>query len=164
MGTTRQDALVQLRCLNWTRTPSQKANRRILAHKAYPEEVERLVREYNQQGQHGKVYALDGKAVRGMRRKDEEGHEYLLFERQFHWWCQVRCRHSSCEIQLGITSLTHQAVSRLQLLHMRRAHWEIETGLHYRRNVTLHEDATRMTVCNTDIVMASFNHLVLALL
>ena len=30
------------------------------------------------QGEHGKVYALDGKAVRGMRKKDEEGNEYLL--------------------------------------------------------------------------------------
>jgi predicted transposase YbfD/YdcC len=36
------------------------------------------VGEYNQGGEHGEVYTLDGKAVRGMRKKDEEGNEYLL--------------------------------------------------------------------------------------
>ena len=34
--------------------------------------------EYNQSGEHGEVYAMDGKAVRGMRKKEEEGSEYLL--------------------------------------------------------------------------------------
>jgi predicted transposase YbfD/YdcC len=48
-------------------------------------------------------------------------------------------------------------------LHIRRSHWGIETGLHYRRDVTLKEDATRMTVGNTGKVMASLNNLVLAL-
>lgn len=47
---------------------------------------------------------------------------------------------------------------------MRRTHWGIETGLHYRRDVTLKEDATRMTVGNTGIIMASINNLVLALI
>ncbi|HXF86348.1 MAG TPA: hypothetical protein VNK49_13265 [Anaerolineales bacterium] len=42
------------------------------------------------------------------------------------------------------------------------AHWEIKTGLHDRRDVTLHEDATRMTVGNTVKVMALLNNLVLA--
>jgi hypothetical protein len=50
-----------------------------MAHVAYPEEIERLVGEYNQAGEHGEVYALDGKAPRGMRKKDdEEKVEYLL--------------------------------------------------------------------------------------
>jgi hypothetical protein len=42
------------------------------------EEVERLVGEYNQHGEHGDVYAIDGKARRGMRKKDEEGQAYGL--------------------------------------------------------------------------------------
>ena len=58
--------------------PSHHTYRRILAYTVYAEEVERLVGEYNQQGEHGQIYAMDGKAVRGMRKKDEEGHEYLL--------------------------------------------------------------------------------------
>jgi len=52
----------------------------------------------------------------------------------------------------------------LRLLHMRRAHWGIETGLHYRRDVTLNEDATRMTTGHMGKVMASLNNLVLALI
>ncbi len=52
--------------------------RRILAQGVYLEEIERVVGEYNQAGEHGEVYALDGKAVRGMRKKDEEGGDYLL--------------------------------------------------------------------------------------
>jgi hypothetical protein len=34
-------------------------------------------------------------------------------------------------------------------------------GLHYRRDVTLKEDATRMTVGNAGKIMASINNLVL---
>ena len=66
--------------------------------------------------------------------------------------------------EFGITSLTRKQASPLRILHIRRAHWGIETGLHYRRDVTLHEDATRMTVGNTGKVMASINNLVLALI
>lgn len=54
--------------------------------------------------------------------------------------------------------------SPLQLLEFRQAHWGIETGLHYRRDVTLKEDATRMTVGKTGSIMASINNLVLALI
>jgi len=39
----------------------------------------------------------------------------------------------------------------------------IETGLNYRRDVTFHEDATRMTIGHTGHVMASINNLVIAL-
>jgi predicted transposase YbfD/YdcC len=294
-----QEELVQLLCLNWRRMPSHHTYRRILAYKVYAEEVERLVREYNQQGAHGKVYALDGKAVRGMRKKGEEGNEYLLsvydveqakvmaqvdvgrkeneitkapkalklveiaqkvvtgdamhtqrglaaqiveaqgdyvfpvkenqpqlykhiqslfapeypkpgfgkiqtdflrtqkvnkghgrietrilttsemlnaysawpglaqvyrLERQFQWRRNARCYRTSGEVEFGITSLTRQEASPLQLLHIRRAHWGIETGLHYRRDFTMKEDATRMTTGDMGKVMASLNNLVLALI
>jgi hypothetical protein len=58
--------------------PSVNTYRRILAEVASQEEVERMVGKYNQEGEHGEVYGMDGKAVRGMRKKDEEGSEYLL--------------------------------------------------------------------------------------
>jgi len=74
----RQAALVTLLHLSRPNLPSHPTYRRILAYKVYAEEVERLVGTYNQQGLHGEVDALDGKAVRGMRKKDEEGHAYLL--------------------------------------------------------------------------------------
>jgi predicted transposase YbfD/YdcC len=295
----RKEELVKHLCLNWSRMPHHNTYRRILAHKVYVEEVERLVGEYNQHGEHGEVYAMDGKARRGMRKKDQEGQEYCLsiydvqqakvmsqvevgrkeneivkapqalklaeisqkvitadamhtqrslatqilgaqgdyvfpvkenqpqlykniqslfapehpkpgfgkiqtdfltaqkvnkghgrielrtittsemlnpyaawpglaqvyrLERQFQWRRNGRTYRSSSEVEFGITSLTRKQVVPEQLLQIRRAHWGIETGLHYRRDVTLKEDATRMTVGNTGKVMASINNLVLALI
>jgi hypothetical protein len=52
----------------------------------------------------------------------------------------------------------------LQVLQNRRERWFIETGLHYRRDVTLHEDATRMTTGDMGAVMAAINNLTLALI
>lgn len=295
----RPEELIKLLCLSRARMPSHHTIRRILAHVVYQEEVERLVGKYNQRGAHGKVYALDGKAVRGMRKKDEEGNEYLLsvydveqakvmaqvevgrkeneitkapkalkmveisqkvitgdamhtqrglatqimeaqgdyvlpvkenqpqlyrniqalfapeypkpgfgkiqtdfltaqkvnkghgrietrimttsemlntytawpglaqvyrLERQFQWRRNGRCYRTSNEMEFGVTSLTRKQASPLQVLNIRRAHWGIETGLHYRRDVTLKEDATRMTVGATGKIMASINNLVLALI
>lgn len=295
----RKEELVKLLCLNWSRMPHHNTYRRILAYKVYEQEVACLVGEYNQRGEHGDVYALDGKARRGMRQKDEEGQAYGLsvydvaqakvlsqvevgrkeneiakapqalklteisqkvvtadamhtqrglatqileaqgeyvfpvkenqlqlykniqalfapqypkpgfgkiqtdfltaqkvdkghgrlelrtittsemlnaytawpglaqvyrLERQFQWRRNGRSYRTSCEVEFGITSLTRQEASPAHLLSLRRAHWGIETGLHYRRDVTLKEDATRMTVGNTGKIMASINNLVLALI
>lgn len=295
----RHEELVKLLGLNWLRMPHHNTFRRILAYAVYEQEVERLVGEYNQRGEQGNIYALDGKARRGMRKKDEEGQEYCLsvydvqqakvmaqvevgrkeneivkapkalqlteisqkvitadalhtqrglatqildaqgdyvfpvkenqpqlykniqalfapeypkpgfgkiqtdfltaqkvnkghgrlevrtittsemlnvyaawpglaqvyrLERRFQWRRNGHTYRTSCEVEFGITSLTRSQVSPLRLLHIRKAHWGIETGLHYRRDVTLQEDATRMTVGNTGKVMALINNLVLALL
>ena len=280
--------------------PSLNTYRRLLADGACLEEVERMVATYNQQGEHGKVYGLDGKAVRGMRKKDdEEWREYMLsvydveqrkvlaqvevgrkeneitkapkalesveisqkvvtgdalhtqralsaqivrqggdyifpvkenqaglyksirqlfapeypkagfgkietdfqtvekvnkghgrlekrilttsemlnsystwpglaqvyrLERQFQWWRSGRCYRTSSEVEFGITSLSRKKITSDRLLCFRREHWGIETGLHYRRDVTFHEDATRMTIGNTGKNMASINNLVIALI
>jgi predicted transposase YbfD/YdcC len=85
-------------------------------------------------------------------------------QRQFQWRRNGRTYRTSCEVEFGITSLARTEASPAHLLNLRRAHWGIETGLHYRRDVTLREDATRMTVGNTGKVMASLNNLVLALI
>lgn len=295
----RREELGRLFGLPWTRMPHHNTYRRILAYKVYEQEVARLVGDYNQGGEHGEVYALDGKARRGMRQKEEEGQEYGLsiydvqqgkvlsqvevgrkeneivkapnalksveisqkvitadamhtqrglatqileaqgeyvfpvkenqpqlykniqalfapeypkpgfgkiqtdfltaqkvdkghgrielrkittsemlntysgwpglaqvyrLERQFQWWRNGRSYRTSCEVEFGITSLTRKEASPAHLLRLRRAHWGIETGLHYRRDFTLKEDATRMTVGNTGKIMASINNLVLALI
>jgi len=294
-----REQLVELLQLKRSNMPSHSTYRRIMAHVVYQEEVARLVGEYNQGGEHGEVYALDRKAVRGMRKKDEETGEYLLsvydveqvkvmaqvevgrkeneitkaptalksveisqkvvtgdalhtqkalaaqiveqggdyvfpvkenqpmlykniqqlfapeypkpgfgkiqtdfltvqkvnkghgrietrilttsemlnsystwpglaqvyrLERQFQWWRNGRCYRTSGEIEFGITSLSRPKATPLRILHVRRAHWGIETGLHYRRDVTFKEDATRMTVGETGKVMASINNLVVALI
>ena len=55
-------------------------------------------------------------------------------------------------------------VTPMKLLEIRRAHWGIETGSHYRRDVTLREDATRFTIGYGARVMANLNNLILALI
>lgn len=298
-GENHREELLQLLQLKRASMPEQSTYRRIMAHKVYLEEVERLVGEYNQQGQHGDIYAMDGKALRGMRKKDETGVEYLLsvydvkqgktlsqvevgckeneikkapealnlveisqkvvtgdalltqkrisrqivddqgdfvfpvkenqaklykniqelfapeypkpgfgkiqtdfltackvnkghgriesrtltssemlnaysswpglaqvyrLERKFQWRRNGKCYRTSCEVEFGITSLTRAEAPPERLLEIRRAHWGIETGSHYRRDVTLKEDATRMTIGNSAKVMACINTLVLALI
>lgn len=43
------------------------------------------------------------------------------------------------------TCLSREEISPHRLLHLTRSYWGIETGLHHRKSVTLHEDHTRMT-------------------
>lgn len=298
-GKHHREELVKLLQLERSKMPHHNTYRRIMAYTVYAEEIERMVGAYNQAGKHGQVYALDGKAVRGMRKKDEAGNEYLLslydveqgkvlsqvavgrkeneitkapkalklaeitqkvvtgdalhtqrglaaqimekqadylfpvkenqsglykniralfapeypkpgfgkiqtdfltaqkvnkghgriekrtittsemlnpyaawpglaqvyrLERQFQWRRNGVCYRTSCEVEFGITSLTRAKATPERLLDIRRAHWGIETGLHYRRDVTMKEDATRMTVGNTGKVMACINNLILALI
>ena len=85
-------------------------------------------------------------------------------DRTIQYWRSGKCYRTSCEVEFGITSLSRQKASASRLLEIRRAYWGIEAGLHYRRDVTLKEDATRMTVGNTGIIMTSINNLVLALI
>lgn len=54
----------------------------------------------------------------------------------------VRTEH---KVRYGLTSLTRSQAHAQRLLTLKRKYWQIETGLHYRRDVTFHEDATRMS-------------------
>lgn len=67
------------------------------------------------------------------------------------------------EVVYGLTSLTPQQASPERLLTLVRQYWGIENGLHYRRDVTLQEDATRLTVGNAGHIMAILNNLVIGL-
>jgi predicted transposase YbfD/YdcC len=62
-----------------------------------------------------------------------------------------------------LTSLPPQQASPKRLLQLLRNYWGIENGLHYRRDVTLHEDATRAIVGHTGHNLAILNNLVVAL-
>jgi predicted transposase YbfD/YdcC len=298
-GKHHGEEIVKLMQLKKSQMPSVNTYRRTLAELVCQAEVERMVGKYNEDGEHGEVYGMDGKAVRGMRKKDEEGSEYLLsvydvkywkvlaqvevgrkeneiskapkalecveigqkvvtgdamhtqkalsaqivrqggdyvfpvkenqlslykniqqlfapeypkagfgkietdfqkvekvnkghgrlekrilttsemlnsystwpglaqvyrLERQFQWWRSGRCYRTSCEVEFGITSLSRKKTTPERLLCFRRNHWGIEAGLHYRRDVTFKEDATRMTIGNSGKVMASINNLVIALI
>jgi predicted transposase YbfD/YdcC len=67
------------------------------------------------------------------------------------------------EILYGITSLSAEQASPIQLLEMLRSYWGIENGLHYRRDVTLHEDETRFTKDSAAHIMSIINNIVLSL-
>jgi hypothetical protein len=67
------------------------------------------------------------------------------------------------QIIFGLTSLTPQQASPSHLLNCIRNYWGIENGLHYRRDVTLREDATRASVGNTGHNLAVINNLVIAI-
>lgn len=66
-------------------------------------------------------------------------------------------------VEYGLTSLPKERTSVKKLLGFTRRYWGIESGLHYRRDVTLHEDATRLTVGRSGHNMAILNNLVLGL-
>lgn len=85
-------------------------------------------------------------------------------ERHFIWRRNGKSIKTTSEVEYGITSLTRKEASPLNLLNIRRAHWGIETGLHYRRDVTFKEDATRLTLGNAAQIMASIHNLVIALI
>lgn len=68
------------------------------------------------------------------------------------------------EVVYGLTSLTAQEASPTRLLGLIRTQWAIESELHYRRDVTFREDATRATHRPFAHVLAILNNFVLALL
>jgi predicted transposase YbfD/YdcC len=91
------------------------------------------------------------------------GQVYRL-ERQFFWVRRAQIYKTSLEIEYGITSLSREQAPAIQILKVRRSHWGIETGLHYRRDVTFHEDATRMTIGVAGSILSVIHNLVLGLL
>ena len=50
------------------------------------------------------------------------------------------------------------------MLSLARGHWNIENGLHYRRDETLREDWCHLRLGHTQRMMAAINNLVLGLL
>ena len=63
----------------------------------------------------------------------------------------------------GLTSLSPEQAPPKKLLALVRQYWEIETGLHYRRDVTLKQDATRLTLGHAGHVMAILNNVIIGL-
>jgi predicted transposase YbfD/YdcC len=68
------------------------------------------------------------------------------------------------EVQYGLTSLLAKDASPERLLKIVRSEWGIESGLHYRRDVTYEEDKTRMTKKPMGRAMAIINNLVISML
>jgi hypothetical protein len=91
------------------------------------------------------------------------GQVYRL-ERTFTWLRGGQVIKTSREVEYAITSLTREKASPKRVLQVRRKHWLIETGLHYRRDVTFREDATRMTKGTAGRILAMIHNVVLALI
>jgi predicted transposase YbfD/YdcC len=75
----------------------------------------------------------------------------------------LRTGITQTETAYGVTSLPARTASPTRLLQVNRGHWGIENGLHYRRDVTLREDAGRTTVTAFGHTMAALNNLVIGL-
>lgn len=68
------------------------------------------------------------------------------------------------ETVYGITSLSVEQADASRLLALTRGHWGIENGLHYKRDVTLGEDASRVRQEAAPQVMAALRNSILHLL
>jgi len=91
------------------------------------------------------------------------GQVYRL-ERHFTWIRQGKVMKTSHEVEYGITSPTRKEAPTKRVMQVRRKHWLIETGLHYRRDVTFREDATRMTKGAAGRILATIHNVALALI
>lgn len=68
------------------------------------------------------------------------------------------------EVVYGVSSLTAAEANAAQLLAITRRHWGIENGLHYRRDVTLREDHSRLRTGQAPHMIAAINNLVLGMM
>jgi predicted transposase YbfD/YdcC len=67
------------------------------------------------------------------------------------------------EVRYGVTSLPPSVANADRLLNLTRAAWGIENGLHYRRDVTLHEDAGQVRRGTAPQVLAALNNAVVGI-
>lgn len=87
--------------------------------------------------------------------------QVFKLERHFERMKDGKITH---EVVYGVTSLTAQAAGPRRLLETVRTHWQMENGLHYRRDETLREDWCHLRLGHAPRMMAAINNLVLGLL
>lgn len=75
----------------------------------------------------------------------------------------LRTGKEATEVIYGITSCETEMVSAAQVLRWTRHYWGIENGLHYRRDVTLRDDATRISQPALAKTIAAINNSVVGL-
>jgi predicted transposase YbfD/YdcC len=71
---------------------------------------------------------------------------------------------TTVEVVHGITSLSPERADARRLLELTRGHWGIENGLHYRRDVTMGEDASRIRTGVAPQVMAALRNSIIHVL
>jgi predicted transposase YbfD/YdcC len=70
---------------------------------------------------------------------------------------------TTVEVVYGITSLSRERADAQRLLGLTRWHWGIENGSHYRRDVTLGEDASRVRKGSAPEVLAGLRNSIIHL-
>jgi predicted transposase YbfD/YdcC len=70
---------------------------------------------------------------------------------------------TTLEVVYGITSLSRERADAKRLLELSREHWGIENGSHYRRDVTLGEDASRVRKGSAPEVLAALRNSIIHL-
>ncbi len=94
--------------------------------------------------------------------------DYLDWPRvgQVFWLRRERTEagQTTAEEVCGITSLTREEADAGRLLDLLRGHWGIENGLHYVRDVTLAEDASRVRKGSAPTILAGLRNAALVLL
>lgn len=73
-------------------------------------------------------------------------------------------QRTSKEIVHGITNLTSGQAGAAELAALIRGHWSIENSIHYVRDVTFGEDASRVRTGNAPAVLATIRNLVITAL
>lgn len=71
---------------------------------------------------------------------------------------------TTVEVVHGITSLSPERADAKRLLELNRGHWAIENELHYRRDVTMGEDASRVRKGAAPQAMAALRNTILHVL
>ena len=74
-----------------------------------------------------------------------------------------RAGKTSCSISYAVTSLPRTRAGPEELLALVREHWGIENRLHYRRDVALREDASRIRTGNAPQALAALRNTMLRL-
>jgi predicted ATPase len=70
----------------------------------------------------------------------------------------------TAQVIYGLTSLSAAEANPGRLLTLIRSYWQIENGLHYRRDVSFKEDRCRLKIGHAARTMATLNNLALALI
>lgn len=70
---------------------------------------------------------------------------------------------TTVEVVYGITSLKRKRANAQRLLGLSREHWGIENGCHYRRDVTLGEDRSRVRKGSAPQILAGLRNSIIHL-
>lgn len=88
---------------------------------------------------------------------------YVAQVYQVESWAQLTGGRSQHEIRYGLTSLPATVASPDRLLELVRGQWQIENGLHYRRDMTLREDHSQLRMGHAPQMLAILNNIVVGL-